>query len=597
MTTLAFKYGLGDPLDWDTDIADQLYLQNKLWNRLVEIERDARTRYRAVVGEDDAIAPLVRDIEAAKAQKEALLTERKGLRAKARKRVPTPEIDARIAECATVVRELAQRIKTERVAAKERLAPHVRAIEEWRFGAVKEARNASGLWWGNYNAVCASYDTARSRAMKDGAELQFHRFTGEGRLTCQIQGGTTPEQIVDGKCSLVRVDPLSAGAHSHPSRGERRRLQRTKIAVTAYMKDGERRLLTLPMQMHRPLPDGAIVKQVVVTRRKIGTRYRWHAVFTCSVPDAQPVQHASTSACGVNFGFRQVLGGLRVATVSTSPSKTPDYLVLPEEWLRAMDRCEALQSARDEHLLPMHAAARELTRGEDAPESLRDKLDRIARAPKIGSALLASLVLAWRDTHADWQSDKLVGFEAWRRNDKRAAEEQANLRDKLHASRTERYRLWARELVRDHALVGCGKIELRKLAELEKQDGTENDLHARARSNRQRVSLYSLQLELARAAQLAGARVVMADGPLTSTCHACGATTLIKPDIMQVCDHCSAVWDQDHNAALNALSYAQQSPPPRERSGDAQDTDQENQVFGEPAEEKKDSARNVRLAA
>ena len=42
----------------------------------------------------------------------------------------------------------------------------------------------------------------------------------------------------------------------------------------------ERNMLTLPMVMHRPLPDGARIKQVVVTWRKVGTRWRFKAVFT-----------------------------------------------------------------------------------------------------------------------------------------------------------------------------------------------------------------------------------------------------------------------------------------------------------------------------
>lgn len=570
VATIAYRYGLGEPIDWDSDVADQLYLQTKFWNRLVEIEREAREQYRAVVGADDTIGPLTTEIEAAKQKKERLFTERKALRAKARKKIPTPDHDARIKALAEQIRALAAVIKTARIDAKERLAPHADAINTWRFDAVKQARNASGLWWGNYNAVAASYDAARAKAMKEGTELQFHRFTGEGRLTCQIQGGASAEAIMTGKCTLVNVAPLAAGAFSHPSRGERRRLQRTQIAVTAFTRGTERRMLTLPMQMHRPLPDGAIVKQVTLTRRKVGTRFRWHAVFTCSIPDTEMQPHPSERACGVNLGFRQVKEGLRVATVAWDSRKTAEHLILPAEWLAAMDRVETLQSRRDEHLLPMHAAAKLLPRDDDTPEALRERLDRIARAPKIGSAQLAAMVLAWRDGHPGWQPEQLPAFEAWRRNDKRAAEEQANLRDKLAAQRKEHYRLWAHDLVRRFSVIAVGKIELRKLAELQRADGTENDLHARARANRTRASLFLLQQELAQQAMKQGSRIVMVDGPVSSTCHACGASTTVTLDIMQVCEHCHAVWDQDANAALNAHFDGVQAPPPSERTGDAQ---------------------------
>ena len=45
---------------------------------------------------------------------------------------------------------------------------------------------------GHYNAVLASDETARVRAMKEGADLKFHSFDGQGRFTNQIQGGATP---------------------------------------------------------------------------------------------------------------------------------------------------------------------------------------------------------------------------------------------------------------------------------------------------------------------------------------------------------------------------------------------------------------------
>jgi hypothetical protein len=41
-------------------------------------------------------------------------------------------------------------------AARDKLKPKIEALNAARFAEVKAARNASGLWWGNYNAVCAS---------------------------------------------------------------------------------------------------------------------------------------------------------------------------------------------------------------------------------------------------------------------------------------------------------------------------------------------------------------------------------------------------------------------------------------------------------
>jgi hypothetical protein len=39
------KYALGEPLDWAQDCEDELFLMNRLWNRLVEIEQESRTQF------------------------------------------------------------------------------------------------------------------------------------------------------------------------------------------------------------------------------------------------------------------------------------------------------------------------------------------------------------------------------------------------------------------------------------------------------------------------------------------------------------------------------------------------------------------------
>ena len=40
------QYGLLAPLNWDQDCQEQLWLQNKFWNRLVEIEAQYQEKSR-----------------------------------------------------------------------------------------------------------------------------------------------------------------------------------------------------------------------------------------------------------------------------------------------------------------------------------------------------------------------------------------------------------------------------------------------------------------------------------------------------------------------------------------------------------------------
>lgn len=54
MATLAHQYGLLDPIDWAPDCHEQLWLMNRLWNALVELEHKQRERFRGLIGADEA---------------------------------------------------------------------------------------------------------------------------------------------------------------------------------------------------------------------------------------------------------------------------------------------------------------------------------------------------------------------------------------------------------------------------------------------------------------------------------------------------------------------------------------------------------------
>lgn len=571
MPTYAYQYGLGDPLDWGDDANECLWLQNKLWNRLVEIEQANRAAYFALTAEDAQVADVNARIDALTAEIDAAMTARKAARAAARKKVPTPELDERIAQLAATRKALAADAKALRLELRERLAEPLRALSDERFAAVKKARQESGLFWGHYNAVIASYETARVRAMKAGVSLKFHGFTGEGRFTNQIQGGVTAEGLLRGECSQVRIGAISADAWAHPSRGERRRLCRTTLSITVH-RDGEHRLLTFPMSMHRPLPDGAMIKQVVVTRRKVGTRFEHAAVFTLNDP-VERIPNDASRVCGINPGFRQVADGLRVAMRIDNRGREA-ALILPTAWIERMRHVDDLQGRLDVRINEIHAALRAWWRADDTEteaervalsEPVRERIVRIAAAPKIGPGKLAALSLAWR---AEWEAvagarlderggaPSLLGeLESWRKWDKRKREEMDGLRGKLLRERREIYRVYAAQVAQDHAVVGITDMDFAKMAQIETRDGEETPLGEKPRSNRFMAAPSELVGALKVACSRHGAQFVPVVGA-ASACHACGGVTVAGADLMHTCPHCGAHWDQDINAACNACHTA-----------------------------------------
>src|ERR1700685_1989576 len=93
---VSIKFGLLRPLDWRPECEQEMAKMTALWNRLVVIEDEARGRYRAVMQAQDKGRGQQDRIEAAMAERAALTATRAEQRKAARKRVKTPELDAKI---------------------------------------------------------------------------------------------------------------------------------------------------------------------------------------------------------------------------------------------------------------------------------------------------------------------------------------------------------------------------------------------------------------------------------------------------------------------------------------------------------------------
>jgi Putative transposase DNA-binding domain len=547
LTAIAFKYGLLEPIDWDDDCDDHLYRMNNLWNTLVEIEGKHNEKYRALIAGDDTVAPVQARVDALLAERRELQNDRRDRRKAARARGETAGLDARMRELSEELRSAVSALKAARSSANARVRESVRQVNTARFEAVKLACQASRLWWGNCNAVWKAYETARSRTMTEGGQLRFRKFTGEGRFRVQIPHGASVEELIAG----VKQVWLDMNPQPVPGRQGR---ARPRLSMTIYTDEKRKpRLLTWPIVYDRSLPGDCRIQEVVVSRRRIGTKWRYAGVFNCRLGDQPAVKSSNERVCGINLGFRQTTAGLRIAT-SFSGQRILEHS-LSQKWMRGMDNVESIQRRRDLALNDVTAALREHWASRPAmPEHLREQLSQLVCAPQFGAARLARLVLHWRTQCPEVWPALLERLEKWRRDDKRALEVQANLREHLAHARREHYRLLARTIARVHGTVRIGAIDLRGIAKLDRGGGAENELHQRARRNRVRASLHLFQQELSLQAQKFCTRIEYVTGPVSITCHACGGTCVLSTDVMHACEHCCAVWDQDENAARNIFA-------------------------------------------
>ena len=285
--------------------------------------------YRKIVGQETN-AEIVAKRDALLATLADLKKQKKAANAKVRKKLPTPDIDAAIEATRDALGANKIKVKEARAAAKAGTTVQRRAIEEARLAAVKAARQTSGCYWGNYNAVIVAYDTARRRAMKVGGELRLRRFAGEGRIVNQLMGGASAADIFDRVCSQVSIRP--ATQNDWP----KRRVHQNGYILTmnVFTRDRTPRYVSWPLIMDRPFPVDANISNVTVTRRRFGPRRdEWRVSFTCAV-QVEPMVHAGP-ACGIDVGWRRLNHGLRVAVLVDDEGER-DVVVLPEKIIRGI---------------------------------------------------------------------------------------------------------------------------------------------------------------------------------------------------------------------------------------------------------------------
>lgn len=552
------QYGLLPPMDWDEDAHEHLFLQNKLWNRFVEIERFHRKAYQTLVNEDQDVLKSESKLKKLMQIQAQSRQKKKELRAKARskKKADTKALDATIKECVAEIKKLKIILKEQRKSSRGKNKKILAPLDNNRKEDVKKACQESGLWWGNYNAVYASYNVARSRAMKEGVDLKFHRFDGSGRFTCQIQGGMTVEELFEGQ-KIVGVKPLPKDAYTHPYKGERRRLQRTELSFTIYTKDNARRTLSFPMIMHRPFPEDVRIKHAVISKKRIGTNFKWSITITATKEGEKFQPDLSKKvACGINWGWKLLKNGsLRIATVVGSDN-TEEHFILPADVVLKFKYIDELKSKLDTEINEMHAAIKKFEFGDIPDEVLAEKIKKIRRAPKIGAGKLAACVLLWKDNFADFQPVFLEKFESWRKVDKRKRNEISNLRGKLIRRRLDLYRNYAKKIANKYGLIGLHEFNLKKAALLETKAGEETPLPKKVRYNRTIASISVFRDWIKKQAFKAKAQVVEVKGPITVICHNCG--TLIgkkdRTDFIWKCENCGIKWDVDTNAGKNVLA-------------------------------------------
>lgn len=560
-----YAYGCGQPTAGMEHIRAEHALQRAMWDALVHAENRAERAAWELARSIPEIDSAISDIDGLSEQISEAVKARKAERAKARSKVETPDLDARISALSeqrrgarkTLWPLLADWRKANKAALKE--------IEQTRRLENKEIRQQSGLYWGNYNRVIDSFERGRKLAKKRGGRMRFSDPTRtDGVINVQVQStksglGASMFELMHGGFNPLQISPVPSDIETMP------RSQRCKMAhATLEMRvDAAGHRVTIPVTIHRLPPIGARIKAAQLTWRKEGERTRWQLALTVVSP-AEAIEHKKRSACGIDVGWRlQKDGGLLVATAWGTDNQ-PSRYILPAKWMTAMDQVERLSAHIDDHTLEL-AQLWHNNQVAELPDDLRQPL--MGWKPKLGArhvdcASLHDAVRARIDAvkGTDARADVPESIRHWYDRYRHLLVWRDNLRAKMIRQRREHYRMFARDIAQRYAVIGVEKIDLAELARTKTREpeAGDNPLHQAARAQRQRAAVYSFMTELKHQAAKAGAQIVELNPKHTTMeCHICGEIVKQR-DRAELVWKCTSghVWDQDINASKNILDAA-----------------------------------------
>lgn len=394
-----------------------------------------------------------------------------------------------------------------------------------------------GTAWGQKQAVTERVAAAMKTRRKDEAKARrkadakdwhylkrvlavprprYRRFDGEGIIAATVQGAT----------KLTVESALSNNPHFSISGSGKHRVARLRL------RDGL--VLEIPIVYHRPLPTARVIFARLAVDR-IGDRWVYSLHVTVDAKsDKKPV---GTGRCAINFGWRRLSEGVRVAYAVGDDGKETE-LVIPHKLFDRMQHAESLRGLADE------VADLYLGDGARRAKARREALSQPHADHKELGKVPFTLEQAAQHSAGD--------AEHWARRDRHLYQWERDEYSSALRARREIFRLWAHRLTREYASVVIEAFDIRSVIE---RGAFEMKIPG-ARHYRFLVGPHYLRLEIK--SRFGDACETLKPAKRSLTCHVCGK--LCKWDkareLVHDCESCGASWDQDQNNARNQLVEA-----------------------------------------
>lgn len=268
MTTKVYKYGLLPPTAGAELVAQQCDLA---WRsavarlRAYEAYRDRRELlYQQQSDLLARVDEMRQRLEQARAALRRLRTGRKAPDSEA-----ASLLRMQIRELAASLKASREAAKAERVRVREvgGLAALDRSLKD-EYLSLARAFAAAGLFWGQRQLVEAAHD----QRIKARDRLRIPEQWGA--VGIQVQGGLSVDRLeTDARVQITSEALPIPGRHGKP---------RPRLSLRVAPENG---VAEWPIILHRPLPDGAMIRFVKVVCESVGRRLSWTAHFTVVVPD------------------------------------------------------------------------------------------------------------------------------------------------------------------------------------------------------------------------------------------------------------------------------------------------------------------------
>jgi hypothetical protein len=558
-----FRYGLLSPDAEKIDaIESQATLLHRYRNMLIQIERARRAALRELEGGGGGIPALQAAADEAKRFEDDAEKAVKAARKKTRSRSETE--DARAVLRVLRIRRSKAVGELKQAMALIRQDPEIaaarKAINERSEILRKGARGESGCYWGSYLLQENAMEASQKMPLYDKTmpnDPRFKSASKRAQFGVLIQNGITVKELFAGASSKIRIDaPCEEAAHSGKRRD--RRHHAGKIHLRIASDDNAKPVwVSWPIIMHRPIPEGSLIKSAVVTRSTIGPRTQWSLALSVDVPD-ELARGCGEGAVAIDIGWRIIGNDLRVATWRDQEGHTGD-LRLSEKVIKQLRKPEELRSTRDQNF---DAARDKLGAWIKAqlelgaiPAWLLDRAKSIAQWRS--QDRLAAVALFWKTNRFDGDTDAYEALEGWRYHDWHLWKWETSQRIKALRHRREIYRIFAADLSRRYSTLIVEDFDLSKMSKKQPTEGVGENQNAR--SNRFLAATSELRIVLSDAFHARGGEMIKVGAMATTIeCHVCHhVETFDKAssvDRADPCPKCGAQWDQDVNAAINLLA-------------------------------------------